>query len=113
MSLKSQEILFDNDKLDYGIIKYDSDGYRDFIFTNIGDSPLLINNVIGQCGCTTTIENGVPGWPLNPIKPKQKGIIRVKYDTKRIGKFDKIITVMSNDKNGDKIIRIFGIVNEK
>jgi len=111
--MKSQEISFEKDKIDYGTVQYDSDGFRDFVFNNIGDSPLIIQHVQGQCGCTTTSHDGKPGWPQEPIMPKQKGIIRIKYDTKRLGKFNKVITVTSNDIKGTKTIFILGEVVEK
>jgi len=108
--MKSQEILLENDKINYGDINYGDDGHRDFVITNIGTEPLLINNVIGQCGCTSSIENGKPGWPIEPIRPNGKGIIKINYDTKRVGKFNKMITINSNDLKGEKKIFIYGNV---
>ena len=113
MIMNSQEISFENDKINYGVIEIGSDGTKEFIFTNVGKEPLIITNVQGQCGCTTTTQNGVPGWPLEPIEPNRKGIIKVKYDTKRIGRFEKVITVFSNSVKGNKVIFITGEVKEK
>jgi len=113
MIMKSQEISFEKDKIDYGVIEYNSDGFKEFIFKNTGKEPLIITNVQGQCGCTTTIENGIPGWPQEPINPNHSGIIKIKYDTKRIGKFEKVITIYSNSIKGNKIIFISGEVKQK
>lgn len=109
-SVKSQEILLETNKINYGTVEYGSDGHREVVITNVGKEPLFIKDVIGQCGCTATIENNVPGWPLEPILPNGKGIIKFKYDTKREGRFDKFITIHSNDITGDKVIYIHGTV---
>jgi hypothetical protein len=104
------EITFDSETVDYGTIEYDANGFREFKFKNTGKSPLIIQNVQGQCGCTTTIENGKKGWPEEPIAPGQKGVIRVKYDTKRTGPFDKKVTITSNAKSASKVVTIKGTV---
>jgi len=113
LSMKSQKILLEKDRVNYGVIEYASDGFREIVVTNVGTEPLFIKEVIGQCGCTSVIENGVPGWPLEPILPNRKGIIRVKYDTKREGRFDKMITIYSNDITGNKVVYIYGDVLPK
>ncbi len=104
------EITFENETLDYGTIEYDSNGFREFKVKNTGKSPLIIQNVQGQCGCTTTIENGKKGWPEEPIAPGKSAVIRVKYDTKRPGPFDKKVTVTSNAKTPNKVVTIKGTV---
>lgn len=113
VSLKSQEISFEKEKINYGTIESGSNGYRDIVFTNIGKDPLIITSVVGVCGCTTTIEDGKPGWPTDPILFQEKGVIKVKYDTKREGKFAKIITIHSNNLSGDKQVLIYGEVLPK
>lgn len=113
VSMKSQQISLEKNRIDYGIIQLGSDGSKEVNFTNIGTVPLIIKNVIGQCGCTSTMENNSPGWTTTPILPNEKGVIKFKYDTKRLGKFNKIITIQSNDILGDKVICIYGEVIEK
>lgn len=98
------DISFENEVLDYGTIEYNSNGEREFKFKNTGKEPLIIQSATGSCGCT------VPTPPKEPIKPGETGVIKVKYDTKRVGSFEKTITVMSNAKSGTKMIRIKGQV---
>ena len=74
------EITFENETVDYGTVEYDGNGFREFKIKNTGKSPLIISNVQGQCGCTTTTHDGKPGWPQEPIAPGKTGVIRVKYD---------------------------------
>jgi len=102
------DIKFDNETLDYGTIDYDANGIREFKFKNTGKSPLTITNVQGECGCTSTTIDGKPGWPQEPILPGKSGVIRVKYDTKRPGRFEKNVTVTSNAKLATVKVKIKG-----
>jgi len=83
-------ITFENTVHDYGTIPQHADGNCEFKFTNDGKEPLILSNVRSSCGCT------VPTWPRQPIMPGQSDVIKVKYDTKRIGIINKSIHVYSN-----------------
>lgn len=113
VSIKSQEISFEKDgRLNYGTIEHNSNGVREIVVKNVGTQPLLITNVVGQCGCTTAMDGELPGWTIKPILPNENGIIKIKYDTKRIGRFDKMITIYSNDIKGNRVVYIYGNVLE-
>ena len=99
------KIEFTKETHDYGTIKYGADGSCTFEFKNTGNEPLIISNAKGSCGCT------VPEWPKEPIAPGAKGVIKVKYDTKRPGAINKSVTITSNAINEPtKVIRIKGNV---
>jgi len=101
------DIAFEKDIHDYGTIEQGANGVYDFKFTNTGKEPLIISNCKGSCGCT------VPSWPKEPIKPGATGSIKVSYDTKRVGAFNKTVTITSNAKEANKTITIKGVVNAK
>jgi len=63
-----------------------------FVFTNVGEKNLVINQAMASCGCT------VPEYTKSPIKPGEKGEIKVTYNGtgKFPGHFKKSITVMTN-----------------
>ena len=63
-----------------------------FTFTNIGESPLVVNQAVASCGCT------VPEYTKTPIQPGQKGEIKITYNGtgKFPGHFKKSITVRTN-----------------
>ena len=105
-SATAQEFKFEKETIDYGKIEKDSNGERSFVFTNVGDQPIIIERVQSSCGCT------VPQKPEEPIMPGKKGEIKVKYATNRVGGFSKSITIYSNAKNPRKIVRIKGLVNK-
>ena len=83
-------MVFVTETIDYGTIAHNSDGQREFVFTNNGNAPLIITNAQGSCGCT------VPTSPKEPIAPGAKGVIGVKYATDRVGPFTKTVTLSSN-----------------
>ena len=98
-------MVFVNETIDYGTIARNSDGKREFVFTNNGNAPLIITNAQGSCGCT------VPSSPKEPIMPGAKGVIGVKYATDRVGAFTKTVTVTSNAAGqATKILTIKGVV---
>jgi len=98
-------ISFVTETIDYGTVAHNSDGKREFVFTNNGNKPLIITNTQGSCGCT------VPTTPKEPIAPGAKGVIGVKYATDRVGPFTKTVTVTSNaEGQPTKILTIKGTV---
>jgi hypothetical protein len=106
ISISAQEFQFEEETIDYGKIEKGSERERVFIFTNIGDQPLIIKNIQSSCGCT------VPEKPEKPVMPGEKGEIKVSYDTNRLGGFSKRITINSNAKTANKVIQIKGVVNK-
>jgi len=101
---KSAEISFKETIIDYGTIENGEDGKRTFEFKNIGNAPLIFSRIFSSCGCT------IPKKPEKPILPGESGSIEVEYDTKRTGLFQKAITVNSNAKTPNVILRIKGEV---
>lgn len=98
-------IDFEKEVHDYGTIKQHGDGACEFKFTNNGTEPLIISNARGSCGCT------VPSWPKEPIAPGESSVIKVKYDTKRVGPINKSVTITSNAGDSPTtVIRIKGKV---
>ena len=101
---KLAEIKFTETIIDYGIIENGEDGNRTFVFKNTGNSPLVFTRIFSSCGCT------IPKKPEKPVMPGKSGEIQVSYDTKRTGIFQKAITVKSNAKTANVILRIKGEV---
>jgi hypothetical protein len=95
---------FETEVIDYGTIEHNSNGDREFKFTNVGKEPLIISSAVGSCGCT------VPTPPKDPVKPGATAAIKVHYATDRIGAFEKSITITSNADTPSKIIKIKGVV---
>ncbi|MGL6022813.1 MAG: DUF1573 domain-containing protein [Chitinophagaceae bacterium] len=86
-SYADQVAIFKEPTHDFGKIKEGSPTVYEFTFTNKNNKPIILSNVETSCGCT------VPEWPRTPIAPNQTGRIKVTYDSKRIGYFEKTIQV--------------------
>ncbi len=97
-------IDFESKVMDYGTIDFNSDGNREFVFTNNGTEPLIIKTARGNCGCT------VPDWPKEPIMPGSSSAIKVKYATNRVGRFTKQVTLSTNVGSKPVILTIKGEV---
>ena len=91
---------------DLGNIKQNKPVTTEFIFKNTGDHPLIISRIIASCGCTAT------NYSNEPLLPGQSSKIEATYNARSTGAFTKTITVYSNDKAGEKRLKIKGIVVE-
>ena len=99
------KMAFESNEIDYGTIVQNSDPLRVFKFTNEGTEPLVIKHAKGSCGCT------VPAYPKQPIAPGESATIEVRYDTKRIGPFQKTVELTTNEAEPTHTLRIKGKVN--
>ena len=95
---------FETTEIDYGTIAQNSDPLRIFKFTNEGSEPLVIKAAKGSCGCT------VPNYPKQPVLPGESANIEVRYDTKRVGPFQKTVTLTTNEEDATHVLRIKGKV---
>jgi len=83
-----------------------------FTFTNIGTQPLVIQNVISSCGCTT------PEWTREPVRPGATGTISATYSNDQGPyPFDKTLTVYvgvgSSSLERPVLLRLRGVSHEQ
>lgn len=100
-------ISWDKTVHDFGKFK-ESDGkvVATFEFVNTGNETLYITNVKASCGCTS------PEWSKEPVQPGSKGYVKAAYNpAKRPGKFNKSITVTTNEFQPTSVLRIMGEVD--
>jgi hypothetical protein len=77
----------------------------DIAVTNAGNTPLVIQNIVASCGCTT------PEWTKQPIPAGGKGKITAIYDPRdRPGPFNKTLAVYTNSKPEVVVLTIKGEV---
>lgn len=93
--------------IDYGTVTKNNDnGTRTIEFTNTGDAPLIISNVLSTSGFS------ISSIPNTPIGPKKTGRFDIKYNMVP-GPIRKTITIESNAVNhpeGRAVIKIKGEV---
>ena len=88
-------------------IKLDSFDWKqeqtvDFILTNIGKRPLVVENVITSCGCTTV------EYSKEPVCSGKNLILTIKYQAEYPEHFDKTITVYCNAEGSPFHLKISG-----
>jgi hypothetical protein len=80
--VKFRELTFD-----FGKIKQGVPVTHDFAFTNIGNSPIIIETAMADCGCTT------PHKPEGAIMQGKTDTIAVQYNASGVGTFKKLVHV--------------------
>lgn len=77
-----------------------------FHFTNEGDAPLLIEDVVGSCSCVKV------EFSKQPILPGKNGTITVTFNPKKLntGFFHKTIYVYSNSETPRHVLILTGEV---
>ncbi|HNB80632.1 MAG TPA: DUF1573 domain-containing protein [Chitinophagaceae bacterium] len=91
------EFKFVEETHNFGNVPEGPDAKFDFVFTNVGKEPLIIQDCKGSCGCTK------PEWSKAPVLPGKTGVITVRYETKdRSGTFNKSVFIASNAKSKEK-----------
>jgi hypothetical protein len=103
--VKLPVIAFDKDFHDFGRLVQGEKVTYGFKFKNTGNSDLVISQVNSGCGCT------VPGFPREPVRPGETGIIQVSFDsTGRRGVQNQAVTVVSNCQPNQTILRIKAMI---
>lgn len=98
------EFKFNEESHDFGKIPQGKPVTTQFVFTNIGEEPLILTNVQPTCGCT------IADYTKTPVKKGDKGIITITYNAAATAPFSKGIVVTSNAKTPQKTLIIKGEV---
>ena len=99
------KIEFDVKSKDFGDISQGDKVKHVFNFKNTGTEPLILSNVITSCGCTAT------EWPREPIAPGASAEINATFNSSgKMGKQNKVITVVSNNVEGSARVSIIANV---
>lgn len=97
-------IEFDETTHDFGNLKRGDPAEHTFKFTNTSKTPVSLNYVKASCGCTT------PSWTREEVEPGKTGTIEVKYNSYRVGRFTKSITVKYDSTSNPIVLYIKGEV---
>jgi len=90
-------IDFYQNEFDFGTIQMGEKVAHDFMFKNIGDGDLYIENVVSDCGCT------VVDFKRRAISPGEESSIEAVFDSNGLPGFQlKKITIYSNA--GDSVL---------
>lgn len=97
-------VKFKEVKFDFGKIKQGTPVNHEFAFSNIGARPVIIENAMSSCGCTT------PTWPQQPVMKGKTANVKAGFNAQAAGPFDKTITVKVQGVDQPVLLRITGEV---
>ena len=104
----STTLEFDKMIHDFGNVMSDTDNTTEFVVTNTGDKPLILEDVSASCGCTT------PQKPEGPIAPGESDVIKVTFSPKpdQLNEITKSITVTANTLEKVHLLEIRAFVRK-
>src|ERR1700733_13056838 len=89
---------------DFGKIKQGTPVTHDFNFSNISNTPIVVESATASCGCTTPVK------PDAPIAAGKDSKITAGFNAAAAGPFNKTITVKIAGTDGVEMLRITGEV---
>ena len=95
---------FNSMTVDLGPVKVGTPVTGTFTLTNIGTTPLIIENVQPSCGCTKS------DYTKEPIAPGKSGTITATYNAAVVGNFNKSVYVKFAGINEQIGLNIIGVV---
>ncbi len=95
-------VSLSKDKVDLGDFSWNKEREADFVISNVGKLPLIINDVITSCGCTKV------DYTKKPVSPGENIILKIKYKAEQPEHFNKTITVYCNAENAPFKLRVTG-----
>ncbi len=99
-SATSSSLKFDNKEWNFGTIK-ETDGVvsHTYVFMNISDKPINIDDVLASCGCTTT------SYTTAPIESGEVGEITVTFNPiNTSGEVIREVYVLTNERKNSDIL---------
>ena len=97
--MKFKELSFD-----FGKVKMGTPVTHEFTFTNIGNSPIIIESALPSCSCTT------PHKPDGAIGAGKSDFIAAQYNAASPGRFNKTVTVKVAGIDMPVVLKITGEV---
>ncbi len=102
------EFNFKKEAHDFGTIKSGERLIYSFLFTNEGNSELVINSAKTDCSCINVI------FPQKAISPGEKGIVEVEFNSVGMyGKQLKTVELQSNCKEPKHLVIFAQVENEQ
>jgi hypothetical protein len=87
----AQELKFTETKHNFGMVHEGEKLVHEYSFENTGTQPVIISEAKVQCTCTQV------EFPKQPIKPGEKGVIKVTFDTaNKMDRQDRTVLLTTN-----------------
>ncbi len=106
--IAQSKLVFSDAKKNFGFVKQGKIIEMKYEFVNEGNQPLILSESKVECSCTEVV------LPKDPIMPKQKSFVLVKFNTLTVfDRQDRIVEIQSNAVNNPQRIRFKGVVLKK
>lgn len=102
--LRAQDMVAANDVVDCGQVEYNVPVMAEFELTNNGNRSMRISEVQTSCGCM------VADFPQKDIQAGEKFMVRMTFDSKQMGHFDKYADVCVEGSDEPLMLRMKGVV---
>ncbi|WP_126970625.1 DUF1573 domain-containing protein [Gynurincola endophyticus] len=96
-------VFFRNSEVDFGKIPQHKPVTHDFWLVNHSKQPILIENVMASCGCTT------PEYSKAPVQAGDSTLVRVGFNAAAAGEFNRGINIQLNNSQVEQIT-VSGVV---
>jgi hypothetical protein len=100
------EIEFNKISFDYGTLEIGDVKTGVFTYTNVGNKPLVLFDVVVSCDCTEV------EWQKEPVMPGKTATLKAVYTAKTPGLISKQITIQSNAQTDRVKLQLKGNVND-
>lgn len=101
---KAQSMTATSDIIDCGQVEYLRPVTAEFEICNNSSHATAVSKVETYCGCT------VADFPRDKIAPKQKATVKITYDAKAMGHFNKLIDVFCDKEKTPLTLQMKGMV---
>ncbi|MGK0387599.1 MAG: hypothetical protein ACI94Y_000325 [Maribacter sp.] len=100
------KVTWDKTEHDFGIVEQKEPVFATFVFTNVTEDSIKLDNVRTSCGCTSPI------WNNKYVMSGDTSHIVVEYDANDRGEFAKEIKVFINKQRKAEKLYVYGDVME-
>lgn len=96
------QITITEQMINMGSFSWKDSQEKDLIIRNVGDSPLVIDEILTSCGCIIVTHD------KKPVSPKDSTCIKIRYQAEYPEHFNKTITVYCNAEGAPLKLKISG-----
>lgn len=98
---------FDNDSYDFGKIKDGDTVTHVFKFANVGEAPIVIQDISTSCGCTAA------AYTKSAVSPNDTGTVTISFSKRHDpGRHTKSAIIKANTKDPYTILHIVATVEQ-
>jgi hypothetical protein len=100
----AQQMTAVNEVIDCGQVLYKAPVTVAYDIRNVSNKPLTISKVLTSCGCTAV------DYPRHAIASHGSAVVRVTYDAKQMGTFNKMVRLFGNGSCAPLVLTLKGKV---